>query len=278
MTQNKQEPLPLKFAVYITLLVVLLATFVPFYWMIVGATNFQEAFFQLPPRLYPGSAFFANLDALQARFPYIKSIWNSVFVASVYTVFSLFLCSLAGFAFAKYDFKYQKALFLFILSTLVLPIQIMIIPMFLLMVSFNLIDTHIALILPFLANPVGIFLMRQSMMSIPDSWLDAARIDGASEFQIFYRIALPSMKPALAALATVLFITQWNMFLYPLVILRSEELFTIPLAISRLTGFQRVYFDQIMVAATLAIIPMMVFFLLLQKYFVKGIVGSSFQR
>lgn len=279
-TENK-EPLPLKFGVYIGLLLVVAVTFVPFYWMIVSASLPQEAFFKIPPRLYPGDHFFQNLQDLTAedRFPYYyRSIWNSVFVASIYTLISLFLCSLAGFAFAKYDFKYQRGLFFFILGTLVLPIQIMIIPMFLLMSTFNLTDTHIALILPFLANPVGIFLMRQSMMSIPDSWLDAARIDGASEFQIFYRIALPAMKPALAALATVLFVTQWNMFLYPLVILRSEELFTIPLAINRLTGFQRVYYDQVMAATTLAIIPMMIFFLLLQKYFVKGIVGSSFQQ
>ncbi|THE63986.1 carbohydrate ABC transporter permease [Salinadaptatus halalkaliphilus] len=242
--------------------------------MVVAATLPQEEFFTLPPRLLPGTHFLENLQALEARFPYLRSVWNSVFVATVYTVISLFLCALAGFAFAKYEFKYREPLFYFILATLVLPVQIMIIPMYLLMAQFGLLDTHIALILPFLANPVGIFLMRQSMLSIPDSLLDAARIDGASEFQIFYRIALPAMKPMLAALAVILFISQWNAFLYPLVILESEELFTIPLAIERLTGHQRIYFDQIMVAATIAIIPMIVLFLWLQEHFVRGFTNS----
>ncbi|SDR03514.1 carbohydrate ABC transporter permease [Natronobacterium texcoconense] len=273
-TTNSKESLPVRFAVYISLLVVVVITFVPLYWMIVAASLPQEEFFTLPPRLLPGTHFIENVQALEARFPYLRSVWNSVFVATVYTVISLFLCALAGFAFAKYEFKYREPLFYFILATLVLPVQIMIIPMYLLMAQFGLLDTHIALILPFLANPIGIFLMRQSMLSIPDSWLDAARIDGASEFQIFYRVVLPAMKPMLAALAIILFITQWNMFLYPLVILESEELFTIPLAIERLTGHHRIYFDQIMAAATIAIVPMIVLFLWLQEHFVRGFTNS----
>ncbi|WP_217350893.1 carbohydrate ABC transporter permease [Salinadaptatus halalkaliphilus] len=273
-TASDSKSLPVRFALYITLLVIIAITFIPLYWMVVAATLPQEEFFTLPPRLLPGTHFLENLQALEARFPYLRSVWNSVFVATVYTVISLFLCALAGFAFAKYEFKYREPLFYFILATLVLPVQIMIIPMYLLMAQFGLLDTHIALILPFLANPVGIFLMRQSMLSIPDSLLDAARIDGASEFQIFYRIALPAMKPMLAALAVILFISQWNAFLYPLVILESEELFTIPLAIERLTGHQRIYFDQIMVAATIAIIPMIVLFLWLQEHFVRGFTNS----
>lgn len=269
-----QESLPVRFAVYIALLTVVVITFIPLYWMVVAATLPQEEFFTLPPRLLPGTHFFENLAALEERFPYLRSVWNSVFVASVYTVLSLFLCSLAGFAFAKYEFKYQNVLFYFILATLVLPVQIMVIPMYLVVVQLGLFDTHLALILPFLANPVGIFLMRQSMMSIPDSWLDAARIDGASEFQIFYRVALPAMKPMLAALGVILFLFQWNAFLYPLVVLESEELFTIPLAIERLTGHHRIYFDQIMTASTIAVLPMVILFLWLQEHFVRGFTNS----
>ncbi len=202
---SKKPDLPVQFGVYISLLIVIVLTLVPFYWMIVGATLPQDQFFTYPPRFLPGTHFFENLADLRDRFPYLLSIWNSIFVATVYTVLSLFLCSLAGFAFAKYEFAYKEYLFYFILATVVLPVQIMIIPLFLLMANFGLLDTHIALILPFAANPVGIFLMRQSMKSIPDSWLDSARIDGASEFQLYYRIALPSVKPALAALAVILF-------------------------------------------------------------------------
>jgi lactose/L-arabinose transport system permease protein len=161
MSTQTREPLPVRIAVYIALLIVVAITFIPLYWMLVAASLPQEEFFRLPPRVIPGFHFFENLAALEERFPYINSVWNSVFVATVYTVLSLFLCSLAGFAFAKYDFKYQRGLFYFILATLVLPVQIMIIPMYLLMAQFGLLDTHAALILPFLANPVGIFLMRQ---------------------------------------------------------------------------------------------------------------------
>ncbi|MEY7850620.1 carbohydrate ABC transporter permease [Natrarchaeobius sp. A-rgal3] len=274
---SKKPDLPVQFGVYISLLIVIVLTLVPFYWMIVGATLPQDQFFTYPPRFLPGTHFFENLADLRDRFPYLLSIWNSIFVATVYTVLSLFLCSLAGFAFAKYEFAYKEYLFYFILATVVLPVQIMIIPLFLLMANFGLLDTHIALILPFAANPVGIFLMRQSMKSIPDSWLDSARIDGASEFQLYYRIALPSVKPALAALSVILFLFQWNAFLYPLVILTSEELFTIPLAIERLVGQHRLYFDQIMVATALAIIPITILFLLLQKYFVRGFAGTAYQ-
>lgn len=274
VADSTKEPLPIRFAVYIALLVVIALTFIPLYWMVVAATLPQAEFFTLPPRLLPGTHFFENLAALEERFPYLRSVWNSIFVATVYTVISLFLCSLAGFAFAKYQFPYREPLFYFILATLVLPGEVLVIPMFILMVQMGLMDTHMALILPFLANPVGIFLMRQSMQSIPDSWLDAARIDGASEFQIFYRIALPAMKPMLAALAVILFLFQWNAFLWPLVVLETPELFTIPLAIERLTGHHRIYFDQIMTASTIAIIPMIVLFLWLQEHFVRGFTRS----
>lgn len=267
---NRQTQLPLQFASYIVLLVISLFSIIPLYWMIVAASLRQSEFLTLPPQLVPGTHFIENLSGLLSRFPYLTSVWNSVYIAVIYTIISVVLCSLAGFAFAKYDFKYQGVLFYFILSTLVLPLQALIIPMYIMMASLNLLDTHIALILPFLANPIGIFLMRQSMMSIPDSWLDAARTSGASEFQIFYRVVLPAMKPMLASLAVILFLLQWNAFLYPLVILESESLFTIPLAIEGLTGHHRLYFHHIMAASTIAILPMVVLFLWLQKHFIRG--------
>lgn len=267
---GREEPLPVRLAAYVVVLLVVVATLLPLYWMFVAATLPQEAFFTHPPRPYPGTAFFENLAALQERFPFLRSVWNSVFVATVYTLASLLLCSLAGFAFAKYEFPYRDVLFYLVLATLVVPAQILIVPLYLLMVRIGLVDTHLALILPFLANPVGIFLMRQSMSTIPDSWLDAARLHGMSEPQILYRIVLPSMKPMLAALGVILFLFQWNAFLYPLVVLESEVLFTIPLAIERLTGYHRVYFDQLMTATTISILPMLVLFVWLQDHFVRG--------
>lgn len=261
---------------YIVITAGVLVTAAPLYWMIVAATLPQSEFLQYPPRLIPGTHFMENLQALLGNLPFLRNILNSVLVAGLYTVLSVFLTSLAGFAFAKYEFRFKEPLFLLILATLVLPIQIIVIPLFLLMSTIDWVNTFRALILPWVAHPLGIFLMRQNMKNLPDSLMESARLDGATEFQIFYRIALPTMKPALLALAVILFMQQWNMFLYPLVILTEKQMFTIPVALAQITGgVQRVYYSQVMVAASLAIIPMFIFFILLQKHFVKGIMSGA---
>ncbi|MFC6962279.1 carbohydrate ABC transporter permease [Halocatena marina] len=139
-------------------------------------------------------------------------------------------------------------------------------------------NSYIAVILPWAANPLGIFLMRQNMKAIPDALLESARMDGATEFQLYYKIALPTMIPSLAALAIILFLNQWQAFLYPLVILQEEAMFTIPIALAQLVGQQRVYFDQIMVATSLGIIPIFLMFIFLQQYFIKGILSGSVKQ
>jgi lactose/L-arabinose transport system permease protein len=272
---------------YAFLLAAVLVTVVPLYWIVVASTLEEQAFLAAAsdPRMVPGSVeqFLANFEALQQRVAveflgydlgFLGAIGNSVLVATVYTALSLLLCSMGGFAFAKYEFKYKEPIFYAILATLVLPIQLLVIPLFLLMSRIGLTNTYWAIILPWAANPLGIFLMRQNMGSIPDALLESARMDGATEFQVFYRVVLPTMKSSLAALAIVLFLFQWNLFLFPLVIL-SQDKYTIPVAISDLVGAQRVYYDQIMVAAGLSIVPIFLLFLFLQKYFVSGILAGS---
>jgi lactose/L-arabinose transport system permease protein len=276
-----------KLVTYAFLLVAVLVTLVPLYWIVVAATLNEQAFLAAAsdPQLLPGSVsqFLDNFAALQERSPteflghelgFLAAIGNSVLVGAVYTALSLVLCSMGGFAFAKYEFKYKEPIFYAILATLVLPIQLLVIPLFLLMSRIGLTNTYWAIILPWAANPLGIFLMRQNMQSIPDALLESARMDGATEFQVFYRVALPTMKSSLAALAIVLFLFQWNLFLFPLVILGQDK-YTIPVAISDLVGAQRVYYDQIMVAAGLSIVPIFLLFLFLQKYFVSGILAGS---
>jgi lactose/L-arabinose transport system permease protein len=272
---------------YAFLLAAVLVTVVPLYWIVVASTLEEQAFLAAAsdPRMVPGSVeqFLANFEALQQRVAveflgydlgFLGAIGNSVLVATVYTALSLLLCSMGGFAFAKYEFKYKEPIFYAILATLVLPIQLLVIPLFLLMSRIGLTNTYWAIILPWAANPLGIFLMRQNMGSIPDALLESARMDGATEFQVFYRVVLPTMKSSLAALAIVLFLFQWNLFLFPLVILNQDK-YTIPVAISDLVGAQRVYYDQIMVAAGLSIVPIFLLFLFLQKYFVSGILAGS---
>lgn len=278
MREQRRKDAVWKFLTYAFIATMTVVMMVPLYWMLVAATLPQEEFLSLSPSLIPGTAFFENFAALQERMNFVLSIWNSVLIAVVYTVVSLLLCSMAGFAFAKYEFRYKEPIFYLILGTLVLPIQLLVIPLFLMMAQIGWTDTFRAIILPWLANPIGIFLMRQNMQSIPDALLESARMDGATEFQIFYRIALPAMRSSLAALAIILFLFQWDLFLYPLVILESQANYTIPVALAGLEGAQRIYYDQIMVATTLAIIPLAVLFLALQRQFVSGILAGSLKE
>ena len=278
MSSITREEAGWRFLGYSFVLLVTLLMVVPIYWIIVASTLPEQAFLSAGTdvQLLPGSNFLANLDALQAResVDFIQSIWNSVFIAVVYTLLSLVLCSMGGFAFAKYEFKFKEPIFYAILATLTLPIQLLVIPLFLLISQMGLTNSYWAIILPWAANPLGIFLMRQNMKQIPDALLESARIDGATEFQLYYRIALPTMKSSLAALAIVLFLFQWNLFLFPLVVLEQGK-YTIPVAINELVGAQRVYYDQIMVAAALSIIPLFLVFLFLQRHFVSGILAGS---
>ena len=278
MREQRRRDAVWKFLTYAFIVAATIGMMVPLYWMVIAATLPQEEFLSLSPQFYPGTHFFENFAALQERMNFVRSIWNSVFIAVVYTALSVLLCSMAGFAFAKYEFRYKEPIFYLILGTLVLPIQLLVIPLFLMMAQINWLDTFRAIIIPWLANPIGIFLMRQNMKSIPDALLESARMDGATEFQIFYRIALPAMRSSIAALAIILFLFQWDLFLYPLVVLESQANYTIPVALAGLEGTQRIYFDQIMVATTLAIIPLAILFLVLQKQFVSGILAGSLKE
>jgi len=267
-----------KFGSYIFLLTLVALVMIPLYWMVVAATIPQSEFLSWPPRLIPGTEWLANFQALQENVNFVRSMGNSIIISVSYTVLSLLLCSMAGFAFAKYEFKFKEPLFYFILATLVLPIQLLIIPLFLLITQLGWTNSYIAVILPWAANPLGIFLMRQNMKAIPDSLLESARMDGATEFQLYYKIALPTMLPSLAALSIILFLNQWQAFLYPLVVLQDPQMYTIPIVLSELVGAQRVYFDQIMVATSLAVTPIFVVFLTMQKYFIKGILSGSVKQ
>lgn len=278
MNANARKEALWKFGGYIVVLTVAVLVMIPLYWMFVAATIPQSEFFTWPPRLIPGFHFFKNFMALQENIDFIRSMGNSLIISVSYTILSLLLCSMAGFAFATYEFRFKEPLFYFILATLVLPIQLLIIPLFLLMVQIGWTNSYLAVILPWAANPLGIFLMRQNMKAIPDSLLESARMDGATEFQLYYKIALPTMLPSLAALSIILFLDQWQAFLYPLVILQDPEMYTIPIALADLIGQQRVNYGQVMVATSLAVIPIFIVFLTMQKYFIQGILSGSVKQ
>lgn len=250
----------------------------PFYWLIIATTYPSREIFSSPPNVLPGPAFFDNLSGLLSDTLFGRAIGNSVLVASVYTLLGLVVCTAAGYAFAKFEFRGRGLLFGAVLITLALPSQVTLVPLFQIMVTLGWLDTYQALILPNLALPFGIFLMRQTMQAVPDELLQAARVDGAGEFRVFSRIVLPTVRPALAALAIFLFLAQWNEFVYPLVVLRTPESFTIPVSLASLQGIGTTDYGQLMMGTFLSVLPILVLFLFLQRHFVAGILAGAVKQ
>lgn len=202
-----------------------------------------------------------------------RALWNSFFIAAAFTVLSVFLCALAGYAFAKFRFAGRTFLFAFVLATLTIPLAAILVPLFVMMRNtFGWINTPWPLIVPWAANAFGIFFMRQYMQSISDELLDAARVDGAGEFTIFMRIVLPIARPGLASLAIIFFMARWNDFLWPLAVLRDPQTHTFPLLINALQGPPGLTaYDVLMAAGVVSILPLVVVFLLLQRHLMAGI-------
>ncbi|MDR7238526.1 carbohydrate ABC transporter permease [Neobacillus drentensis] len=269
------KKLSTKIGIYCLLALGVILSIGPFYWMLIGSSLPSGEIFHLPPKLLPGDYLVKNLQSLNESLGIAKIFWNSIFIAIVYTIASTFICAMAGYAFAKFRFKGKNFFFFIILFSLMIPFQVTLIPLFELMVSFNWLNTYQAIILPSLASPFAIYLMRQNMQAVPDSIIEASRVDGAGELKIFFSVILPVTRPALAAVAIFQFMSQWNSLLWPLITLNSKEMFTLPVALSSLIGMARIDYGQLMLGTTLSTIPIMIFFLVLQKQFISGILGGS---
>lgn len=264
-----------KIVIYSLLIAGVALSIGPFYWMLVGSTLPSGEIFHLPPKLQPGDYLAKNFQSLNKSLGIAKTFWNSLFIALVYTIVSTLISAMAGYAFAKFQFKGKKVLFFIVLCTLMIPSQVTLIPLFEMMVSFNWLNTYQAIILPTLASPFAIYLMKQNMKAVPDSIIEASRVDGAGELRIFFTVILPVTRPALAAVSIFLFMSQWNSLLWPLITMNSKEMFTLPVALSSLIGMARIDYGQLMLGTTLSTIPIMIFFLLLQRHFISGILGGS---
>jgi len=204
------------------------------------------------------------------NFLFLRSIWNSFLVASITTIGTVFLCSLTGFGLAKYKFKGRNLVFFMILGTLMIPFEAIMIPLYLIVTEMGMQDTYAGMIIPLLMSPFGVFMMRQYLLTFPDEMLDAARIDGASEFGIYWRIVLPNSVPAIATLSILTFRSQWDNLLWPLLIVQSPEKKTIPLFITIFVTEKYTNEGAMMAAAAIASIPMIILFLTLTKYFLAG--------
>ena len=217
----------------------------------------------------------ANYRNLWKTVPYSRYFINSVFIATASTLLTLFFCSLGGYAFAKYQFRGQKVLFGILLASMMVPFQVLLVPLFGLMYDIGWLNSYKAIVIPFSVGAFGIFLMRQFIVTIPSELLDAARIDGCSEFGIYYRIVLPIIKPALGALTIYSFLGSWNGYLWPLIILRDEAKYTLPIGLANLVGIYRQDYGMLMAGTLLSLMPIVILFLAMQREFVQGITLGS---
>ena len=217
----------------------------------------------------------ANYKNLWEAVPYNRYFINSVFIATASTLLTLFFCSLGGYAFAKYQFKGKAILFGILLASMMIPFQVLLVPLFGLMYDIGWLNSYKAIIIPFSVGAFGIFLMRQFIVTIPSELIDAARIDGCSEFGIYYRIVLPIIKPALGALTIYSFLSSWNGYLWPLIVLRDEAKYTLPIGLANLIGIYRQDYGMLMAGTFLSLLPIIVLFLAMQREFVQGITLGS---
>jgi ABC-type glycerol-3-phosphate transport system permease component len=258
--------------IFIIMAIGAIAMIAPFEWML--ATSFsRSANVAMPriPRFWPSDPSVFNYKVAITNLPLVRYYLNSLFVTTTSTLGYLFFSSLTGYAFAKGRFVGKSILFIILLTTLMIPFEVRMIPMYLLMRQLHLSDTYAALILPFISGGFGTFLMRQYISAIPDELIDAARIDGASELTIYTRIILPLCGPALAALTVLSALWRWNDVLWPLLVISDRSLYTITFGLATAGRSQGIFAGVALATSAIAILPLMVLYLFLQRYIIKGI-------
>lgn len=259
------------FLVYVFLAIATFTMVVPYYWMMITSVKPQEEIQAYPPRFSVENPTLQPYRDLLNLIPMGRYILNSLFVCACVVLFKIFACSLAGYAFAKHKFRGRDVIFMMFLASLMIPWQVNIIPGFLIVKQLGWLDSFKGLIIPTLGwGAFGIFLNRQFIYSIPDDLIDAAKIDGCSEFQIYRHVILPLIKPVMATLAIITFIQQWSNLVWPLVIVNSKLMRTVPLALTLLSTATSSNFGMLMAGAVMATTPMLIMFLLLQKYIIRG--------
>ncbi len=248
----------------------------PFYSVFVLATWPSQLVLSFPPRFFFGNGLAENFAQLFARIPFAKNFYNSLGIALLSTVSVLFFCTMAGFAFAKYDFKFKKELYAFVIATMAIPGFLNLIPFYKMMVGFGWINTWLPLVVPGMAGAFGIFLMTQFMEnSIPDDILDAARIDGLNELGILFKIIFPLAKPGLSVLGIVTFVGSWNNFTGPLILLPRVDSTTLPVALSVLNSRVDNNLGALMLGNALTLLPLMIIFIFFSKQIISGLTAGA---
>jgi len=264
-----------KFGLYFLLILGAVLAMLPMVWMVSASLMPTGEASTYPPHFFPTSITFDHYKDLFTRLNLGRNLANSAFVSFVVTFASLFINSLAGYAFAKMRFNGRERLFKTLSTGLVLPTQVAMLPLFLLLKNMGLINTYWGVIIPGLSSIFGIFLVRQYALAIPDEMLDAARVDGAGEFRIFWSIVVPGIMPILATLAIWTFLATWNDFMWPLIVLSDASHYTLPVALANLSGEHVQDTELMMAGSVLTVIPVMMVFLFLQRYYIQGVMAGS---
>jgi len=209
---------------------------------------------------------------------YLTWYKNSLIITALYTVLSLFFSSLVGYGLAVYNFKGKNLIFFIVLLVMMVPLEILLLPLYRLMITLNLMDTYLGVVLPFAVSPFAIFFFRQYIIGLPKELIEAARVDGCGEFRIFFKIIVPLMKPAFGAMTILQALTSWNAFVWPLIVLRSADKLTLPIGLmSLLTPYGNSY-DMIMPGAVMSVIPIAIIFLLNQRSFIEGLTAGGIKQ
>lgn len=248
----------------------------PFYFMFVFASHSRTEIFNLPPPLFFGDSFMANMDILTTKIPFWRSLGWSLYVGLASTALTLLFCSMGGYAFAMFDFRFKQPLFTLVMGTMLLPSFLGMIPSFMIMDAFGWIDQPRALYIPGAASAFGIFMMRQFITSaIPRELIEAARMDGCGELGIYWRIVVPLLKPAMGTLGLITFIASWNNFIGPLIVMRSPEMYTLPLALRSMQSPVNTEWGAVMAGSAIATLPLLVLFAISSRRLIDGLTAGA---
>lgn len=258
--------------------IVAIVTLTPALWMVSASFMPTGEASSFPPKLAPSRITFEHYFTLFTRLHLWRYLLNSIILSVSVTAISLFFNSMAGYAFAKYRFPGRDRLFRFLVSEMVIPAQVTTLPLFLMLNKVGLINTYADVIVAGMATIYGIFLVRQFALSIPDSFLEAARMDGASDFRIYWQVILPLCKPILITLAIFTFMGTWNDFLWPLIVMTDDSMYTLPVALANLTGEHVQDTELMMAGSVITILPVMIIFIALQKYYISGIMAAGLKE
>ena len=252
-----------------------LLTLFPLLWMLAASFMSNGEATTYPPHVLPHDATLDQYRQLFVRLRIGRAFFSSATIAVITTLFSLFFNSMAGYAFAKLRFRGRERMFGLLLAALVIPAQVGMLPLFLLMKSLGLVNTYWGVIIPSLASVFGIFLIRQFMLSIPQELLEAARIDGAGELRIYWSVVMPLARPILATLAIFTFMTTWNDFMWPLIVLSDESRYTLPVSLANLVGEHAQDVELMMAGSVVTVLPVLLLFIFLQRYYIAGLMAGS---